>query len=406
MVVGQATPPSNTVNAEYYTILGLNKNATDAEVKKAYRQQALKWHPDKNPTKKEEAEAKFKQIGEAYFVLSDARKRQIYDKHGKDGIRRSNEDRSYSQHSSRGGGGGTRYHHFHNQGYHRSRSSHDPFADAFKDPFFTRSTSSSFHHHHNQSFADANKIFKEFFGSKDPFSDLFDIIERVHFSHFNDPFFRNAFKSHENMFKNTRQHFSRISSPPRPSSFARSKSSPSVNNQHTASGARLSSATKLDKSQDAASATKTAPSVTKLDEETSTSTTNKTALTTSSVSNAFGDKRANNSNSSTSSSSSSSIGSLKENNNDNIDNDKISTDNNKDETTTTTTSTSELAGKSVRFSKSNDTHHSNFNKKAPNLKSDTYEKEPIVVTYTTFSSTDLKPSVNKVMEYRIKRKGV
>lgn len=184
-------------NVEYYETLGLGKNATDVEVKKAYRQMALKWHPDKNPDKKDEAEAKFKQIGEAYFVLSDNKKRQIYDKYGKDGVRRANEGRSHSQHSSRSGNsaGRTKFHNFNNNnGYHRSRSafrssSSDFFEDAFKDPFFTRSSHSSF--------TDANKIFREFFGASDPFSNLFDLIEKVHFSHLNDPIFKSAFKTHK-----------------------------------------------------------------------------------------------------------------------------------------------------------------------------------------------------------------
>ncbi|KAF7809194.1 dnaJ-like protein subfamily B member 4-like [Senna tora] len=70
---------------DYYRILKVNRNATDEELKKAYKRLAMKWHPDKNnqPSfKKEEAEAKFKQISEAYDVLSDHKKRQIYDFYG------------------------------------------------------------------------------------------------------------------------------------------------------------------------------------------------------------------------------------------------------------------------------------------------------------------------------------
>ncbi|KAJ1427725.1 HSP40/DnaJ peptide-binding [Sesbania bispinosa] len=71
---------------DYYKILRVNRNATDEELKKAYKRLAMKWHPDKNhqqhQVKKEEAEAKFKQISEAYDVLSDAKKRQIYDFYG------------------------------------------------------------------------------------------------------------------------------------------------------------------------------------------------------------------------------------------------------------------------------------------------------------------------------------
>jgi len=66
---------------DYYEVLGVNKNATDAELKKAYRQLAKKYHPDTNPGDKE-AEAKFKEASEAYAVLSDAEKRRQYDQFG------------------------------------------------------------------------------------------------------------------------------------------------------------------------------------------------------------------------------------------------------------------------------------------------------------------------------------
>lgn len=53
---------------DYYKILQVDRNAKDDDLKKAYRKLAMKWHPDKNPTNKKEAEAKFKQISEAYDV--------------------------------------------------------------------------------------------------------------------------------------------------------------------------------------------------------------------------------------------------------------------------------------------------------------------------------------------------
>ena len=53
---------------DYYNILQVDKNAKDEDLKKAYRKLAMKWHPDKNPNNKKEAEAKFKQISEAYEV--------------------------------------------------------------------------------------------------------------------------------------------------------------------------------------------------------------------------------------------------------------------------------------------------------------------------------------------------
>lgn len=65
---------------DYYSLLGVSKSASDAEIKSAYRKLALQWHPDRN--KSAEAAEKFKQINKAYEVLSDSKKRQMYDQMG------------------------------------------------------------------------------------------------------------------------------------------------------------------------------------------------------------------------------------------------------------------------------------------------------------------------------------
>ncbi|XP_051123392.1 uncharacterized protein LOC127246183 isoform X2 [Andrographis paniculata] len=74
------------MGVDYYNILKVNRNASDEDLKKAYRRLAMIWHPDKNANKLE-AENKFKQISEAYDVLSDPQKRQIYDLYGEEGLK-------------------------------------------------------------------------------------------------------------------------------------------------------------------------------------------------------------------------------------------------------------------------------------------------------------------------------
>lgn len=71
---------------DFYSVLGVPRDANEVEIKKAYRKAALQWHPDKNPDNKEEAELMFKRVAEAYEVLSNPQKRALYDNGGNDAL--------------------------------------------------------------------------------------------------------------------------------------------------------------------------------------------------------------------------------------------------------------------------------------------------------------------------------
>ncbi|XP_018535303.1 dnaJ homolog subfamily B member 1b [Lates calcarifer] len=112
---------------DYYDILGIKKGASEDDIKKAYRKQALRYHPDKN--KSPGAEEKFKEIAEAYDVLSDPKKKDIYDRYGEEGLKGGGP-------SGGGGGGGP-----------------GTFSYTFQ--------------------GDPHAIFAEFFGGRNPFEQFF-----------------------------------------------------------------------------------------------------------------------------------------------------------------------------------------------------------------------------------------
>ncbi|KAI5354824.1 PREDICTED: dnaJ [Prunus dulcis] len=117
------------MGVDYYNVLKVNRNATEDDLKKAYRRLAMKWHPDKNPNNKKEAEAKFKQISEAYEVLSDSQKRAIYDQYGEEGLK----DMPPPERYANGNGGGSK-------GFN-PRNAEDIFAEFFgSSPFGFGST--------------------------------------------------------------------------------------------------------------------------------------------------------------------------------------------------------------------------------------------------------------------------
>ena len=129
--------------SDYYDILGVSKNASSEEIKKAYRKQALEWHPDRHKDEKEAAEKRFKEINEAYQILSDTQKRSASDQFG------------HSAFSPGGMPGGSpfgqtgRYGPFTYSYYSTGGNGGNPFASFdFGDPF---------------------EIFEQFFGGGSPF---------------------------------------------------------------------------------------------------------------------------------------------------------------------------------------------------------------------------------------------
>lgn len=93
------------MNKKYYDILGVSEDASESEIKAAFRKLAFKWHPDRNQDKKKAAEAKMKEINEAYEVLSNPEKRQNYDRYGNaEGFARGSPENGFESEFGRGEG--------------------------------------------------------------------------------------------------------------------------------------------------------------------------------------------------------------------------------------------------------------------------------------------------------------
>ncbi len=124
---------------DYYKLLEIDKSATKADIKKAYRRLARKYHPDLNPNDKE-AQARFQQINEAHEVLSDPEKRKKYDEYGKDWQHADQFEEARKQQAASGGFGGG----FGGGGQSRSYSGNfddDTFSDFFEQMFGGKSKS-------------------------------------------------------------------------------------------------------------------------------------------------------------------------------------------------------------------------------------------------------------------------
>jgi molecular chaperone DnaJ len=134
--------------SDYYDILGVSKGASADEIKKAYRKQALEWHPDRHKDDKEAAEKRFKEINEAYQILSDKQKRSAYDQFGHAAFAPGGAGRGFGGQSPFGGAQSGRWGPF-TYTYTSSGNGGSPFSGFdFGDPF---------------------EIFESFFGGGSPF---------------------------------------------------------------------------------------------------------------------------------------------------------------------------------------------------------------------------------------------
>ncbi|XP_026746757.1 dnaJ homolog subfamily B member 6 isoform X1 [Trichoplusia ni] len=162
---------------DYYRTLGVTRVASEAEIKKAYRKLALKWHPDKNPDNAEEANRRFKEISEAYEVLSDANKRKVYDARGSSHhahrYQSKNGVNGHRHFNFRGFFGDTPFHRF----FERKRRVYDQYGKEGLNNGRGRRSAPDYDYDFGYpsfpfTFRDPEEVFREFFGGS-PFGDLF-----------------------------------------------------------------------------------------------------------------------------------------------------------------------------------------------------------------------------------------
>jgi len=122
---------------DYYQVLGVARTATQEDIKKAYKKKALKWHPDHNQNNQKEAEAKFKQIAEAYQVLNDPEQRKIYDQFGEEGLKGNVAPGGGSSQSGASMPGGTFFFSGPSGGFRGHRSAEDLFREMFGENNFS-----------------------------------------------------------------------------------------------------------------------------------------------------------------------------------------------------------------------------------------------------------------------------
>lgn len=137
---------------DYYKVLGVDNNASTEDVKRAFKKQAKKWHPDKNPNNAEEATRRFKEVSEAYQVLVDEGKRKIYDRDGKEGVGNIKKQRS-------------------DQNFNFPRPDDFDYPRTRSKPRY--SYKGGFTESHSFMFKDPHQVFRDVFGANDPFEDFF-----------------------------------------------------------------------------------------------------------------------------------------------------------------------------------------------------------------------------------------